>query len=130
MNISENYVILLVYFWKFSYEGSHLSYNLQEMLANMYEVMVFDGLIGMHIDDIYFGIFVSTIWLSFNYTIIHFQTTFNVRFFGWVYHLSIFSVYNKISDVNISYNYVSIFIYPGYFNSWWLIIYPLSNIPC
>ena len=69
----------------------------------MYSVYI--ALIGMNIAD-YVGIFVSEISLSFNVIILQFEPTFNVRFSGLVYNLSIYSVYNQVSVMNISDNYV------------------------
>ena len=69
----------------------------------MYSVYI--ALIGMNIAD-YVGIFVSEISLSFNVIILQFEPTFNVRFSGLVYNLSIYRVYNQVSVMNISDNHV------------------------
>ena len=61
--------------------------------------------------------------LSYNVFILNFQQSFNDRFSKLLYNLSIYNVYNQVSEINIANNYVIIFLYSVYFNSWWFILF-------
>ena len=91
------------------------------MLANIFELMIhiniiFNGLIGMNISDNYVDIFFSTRQLSHYEPIPKFHLTFNASFYKWVQNLSIYSVYNQVSGVNIFKNHVIISLNYSYFN--------------
>ena len=72
----------------------------------------------------------STILLCSNVFILKFQPTFIASFSEWVNFLSIYSSYNQVIILNNFHNYVSIFLYCGYFNSWLIILrfYPIFNV--
>ena len=72
-------------------------------------------ILGMSIYDNYVVILIYAILLSFNEFIIQFRITLNIILYKLIYNLFIYRVYNQVSKMNISENYVRIFHYSSYF---------------